>query len=164
MITSTSWNSRIYVAKIALTTTLTNLSGISSVIISVLGIRFPGHFLLTPIVPKMAALADHNLPSCDPISRDPFRTKNSTALEAVVFYYCCRFLNYLYGFPASSQKIQQFPRVTSIGSLPPKNLGKSRRPPQSPAEPSERPRRAPQSPLRGKFARRASWRVVPLGW
>ena len=30
-----------------------------------------------------------------------------------------------------------------------------------PAEPSERP---PQSPLRGKFPRRASRRVVPLGW
>ena len=49
-------------------------------------------------------------------------------------------------------------------------LGKSRGPPQSlaetpqnprrhPAEPSERP---PQSPLRGKFPRRASRRVVPL--
>ena len=50
-------------------------------------------------------------------------------------------------------QFQQFPRVTSIGSLPPKNLGKSRGPPQNPAEPcrtrgetsaepSERPRRA----------------------
>ena len=42
-------------------------------------------------------------------------------------------------------QIQQlnFPRVTSIGSLPPKTLGKSRVPPQSPrrdpAEPSETP-------------------------
>ena len=40
---------------------------------------------------------------------------------------------------------QQFPRVTSIGSPPPKALGKSRGPPQNPAEPSERP---PQSPRR----------------
>ena len=46
---------------------------------------------------------------------------------------------------------QQFVRATSIGSLPRKNLGKS-------AEPSERP---PQSPLRGKFPRRASRRDVP---
>ena len=49
--------------------------------------------------------------------------------------------------------LQQFPRVTSIGSLPPTDLGKSRGPPQNPAEPhrtlggtpaepSERPRRA----------------------
>ena len=30
---------------------------------------------------------------------------------------------------------QQFPRVTSIGSLPPKTLGKSRRPPQNPRDP-----------------------------
>ena len=66
---------------------------------------------------------------------------------------------------------RQFPRVTSIGSLPPKTLGKSREPPQNPGEPrrtlgetpepSERP---PQSPLRGKFPRRASRRVLPLGW
>ena len=34
-------------------------------------------------------------------------------------------------------------------------------PRRDPAEPSERP---PQSPLRGKFPRRASRRVVPLGW
>ena len=32
---------------------------------------------------------------------------------------------------------------------------------ETPAEPSERPA---QSPLRGKFPRRASRRVVPLGW
>ena len=62
---------------------------------------------------------------------------------------------------------QQFRRVTSIGSLPPKTLGKSRAPPQNsaetpqnprrdPAEPSQRP---PRSPLRGKFPRRASRRV-----
>ena len=37
---------------------------------------------------------------------------------------------------------QQFARVTSRGSLPPRNLGKLHGPPQSPAEPSERPRRA----------------------
>ena len=68
----------------------------------------------------------------------------------------------------SLQIFQQFPRVTSIGSLPPKpseNPADPRRAPQSPrrapAEPSERP---PQSPLRGKFPRRASRRVVPLGW
>ena len=34
-------------------------------------------------------------------------------------------------------------------------------PRRGPAEPSERP---PQIPLRGKFPRRASRRVVPLGW
>ena len=69
-------------------------------------------------------------------------------------------------------KCQPFPRVTSIGSLPPKNLGKSRAPPQNPAETPQNPRRGPaepserppQSPLRGKFPRRASRRVVPLGW
>ena len=41
--------------------------------------------------------------------------------------------------------LQQFPRVTSIGSLPPKTFGKSRGPPQNPAEPrrtlGETPRR-----------------------
>ena len=46
--------------------------------------------------------------------------------------------------------LQQFPRVTSIGSLPPQTLGRSRGPPQSPAEPSERPpqnrRRDPAEP------------------
>ena len=36
----------------------------------------------------------------------------------------------------------QFPRVTSMGSLPPKSLGKARRPRRDPAEPPERPRRA----------------------
>ena len=68
--------------------------------------------------------------------------------------------------------IQQFRRVTSIGSQPPKTLGKSHGPPQSPAETPQNPRRdpaepserPPQSPLRGKFPRRASRRVVPLGW
>ena len=67
---------------------------------------------------------------------------------------------------------QQFPRVTSIGSLPPETLGKSRGPPQNPAETPQNPRRdpaepserPPQSPRRGKFPRRASRRVVPLGW
>ena len=67
--------------------------------------------------------------------------------------------------------LQQFPRVTSIGSLPPnprkipRNPEEPRGAPESPrrdpAEPSERP---PQSPLRGRFPRRASRRVVPLGW
>ena len=68
--------------------------------------------------------------------------------------------------------IQKFPRVTSTGSLSPKNLGKSRGPPQNPAEtpqnpqrdPAEPSERPPQRPLRGKFPRRASRRVVPLGW
>ena len=68
--------------------------------------------------------------------------------------------------------VQQFPRVTSIGSLPPKTLGKSHVPPHSPAETPQNPRRdpaepsqrPPQSPLRGQFPRRASRRVVPLGW
>ena len=67
---------------------------------------------------------------------------------------------------------QRFPRVTSIGSLTPKTLGKSRGPPQNPAEPrrtlgetpAEPYERPPQSPLRGNFPRRASRRVVPLGW
>ena len=61
------------------------------------------------------------------------------------------------------------PRVTSIGSLPPRNLGKCRGPPENPAEPPQNPQRdpaepserPPQSPLRGKFPRRASRRVVP---
>ena len=68
--------------------------------------------------------------------------------------------------------LQRFPRVTSIGSLPPENLRKSHGPPQNPAETPQNPRRdpaepserPPQSPLRGKFPRRASRRVVPLGW
>ena len=68
--------------------------------------------------------------------------------------------------------LQQFRRVTSIGSLPPKKLGKTRGPPQNPAEPrrtlgetsAEPAERPPQSPLKGKFPRRASRRVVPLGW
>ena len=55
------------------------------------------------------------------------------------------------------EKVQQFATVTSIGSLPPKTLEKSRGALQSPAE-------TPQNPLRGKFPRRASRRVVPLGW
>ena len=76
-------------------------------------------------------------------------------------------------FPTSvAFQLQQFPSVTSIGSLPPKNLGKSRGPPQNPAETPQNPRRdpaepserTPQSPLRGKFPQRASRRVVPLGW
>ena len=54
----------------------------------------------------------------------------------------------------------------------PRTLGKSRGPPQSPAETPQNPRRdpaepserPPQSPLRGEFPRRASRRVVPLGW
>ena len=58
-------------------------------------------------------------------------------------------------------------RVTTPGTL-----GKSRGPPQNPAETPRNPRRdpaepserPPQSPLRGKFPRRASRRVVPLGW
>ena len=69
-------------------------------------------------------------------------------------------------------ELQQFLRVTSIGSLPPKALGKSRGPPQNPAEArrtlgetvTEASERPPQGPLRGKFPRRASPRVVPLGW
>ena len=56
--------------------------------------------------------------------------------------------------------IQQFARVTSIGSLPPKALGKSCGAPQSPAETPQNPRRdpaepserPPQSPLRGKIS------------
>ena len=44
-------------------------------------------------------------------------------------------------------------------------LTKSRGPPQSPAEPSKRPPQRPlRTPLRGKCPRRASRRVVPLGW
>ena len=54
--------------------------------------------------------------------------------------------------------LQQFPRVTSIGTLPPKTLGKSRVPPQ-------RPRRTlgetPRSPLRDP--RRALWEANFLG-
>ena len=58
-------------------------------------------------------------------------------------------------------------RVTTPGTL-----GKSRGPPQNPAETPQNPRRdpaepserPPQSPLRGEFPRRASRRVVPLGW
>ena len=58
----------------------------------------------------------------------------------------------------------------------PENPRKISRTPAEPAEPSERPlqnpRRdpfrtlgeTPQSPLRGQFPRRASRRVVPLGW
>ena len=72
----------------------------------------------------------------------------------------------------TKDRFQQFRRVTSIGSLPPKTLGKSRGPPQNPAETPQNPRRdsaepserPSQSPLRGKFPRRASRRVVPLGW
>ena len=49
-------------------------------------------------------------------------------------------------FPNSlsgTSRFQQFPRVTSIGSLPPKNLRKSpAEPRRAPAEPSERPRGA----------------------
>ena len=66
----------------------------------------------------------------------------------------------------------QFPRVTSIGSLPPEPSENPADPPQNPAETPQNPRRdpaepsqrPPQSPLRGQFPRRASRRVVPLGW
>ena len=76
------------------------------------------------------------------------------------------------GVVGTLPNFKQFPRVTSIGSLPPKTLGKSRGPLQNPAETPRNPRRdpaepserPPQSPLRGKFPRRASQRVVPLGW
>ena len=67
---------------------------------------------------------------------------------------------------------QTVPEGHKHRSLHPKNLGKCRGPPQNPAEPrrtleetpAESSERTPQSPLRGKFPRRASLRVVPLGW
>ena len=45
-----------------------------------------------------------------------------------------------------SESIKRFPRVTSIGSQPPKTLGKSRGPPQNPAETPQNPRRDPAEP------------------
>ena len=54
---------------------------------------------------------------------------------------------------------------TSIGSLPSENPVEPGEPRRSPAEPSKRPPQRPlRTPLRGKFPRRASQRVVPLGW
>ena len=50
--------------------------------------------------------------------------------------------------------------VTSIGVTTPQNPLKIPRDPCKTAEPSQR---SPQSPLRGKFPRRASWSVVPPG-
>ena len=44
------------------------------------------------------------------------------------------------------QWLQRFPRVTSIGPLPPKTLGKSREPPQNPAKTPQNPRRDPAEP------------------
>ena len=58
---------------------------------------------------------------------------------------CQNYFRHFSTFFAQGKKRQQFRRGTSIGSLPPKSLGKSRGPPQSPAEPSERP---PQDPRR----------------
>ena len=43
-------------------------------------------------------------------------------------------------------RLQQFSRVTSIGSLPPKNLGKSRGPPQNFCRTPQNPRRVPAEP------------------
>ena len=55
--------------------------------------------------------------------------------------------------------VQQFPRVTRTPAEP---RGET---PQNPRrDPAERSERPPQSPLRGKLPRRASRRVVPLGW
>ena len=47
----------------------------------------------------------------------------------------------------------------------PENLGKSRGPPQNPAEPSERPRRTlGETPAEPSERQISSGRVVPLGW
>ena len=46
------------------------------------------------------------------------------------------------GFPGKTLRVQKFPRVTSIGSLPPEPSENPADPRRDPAEPSERPRRA----------------------
>ena len=53
---------------------------------------------------------------------------------------------------AGSKRLQQFPRVTRIGSLPPKTRGKSRGPPQSPAETPQNPRRDPAEPSESQIS------------
>ena len=53
------------------------------------------------------------------------------------------------------EKPRKIPRTPAESAEPRRALG------ETPAEPSERP---PLSTLRGKFPRRASRRVVPLGW
>ena len=58
--------------------------------------------------------------------------------------------------------LQQFPQGHKRRAT---TLGKSRRAPRRPRRTlEETPTEAPESPLRGKFPRRASRRVVPLGW
>ena len=57
---------------------------------------------------------------------------------------------------AKVTQIQQFPRVTSIGSLPPKNLART------PAEPRRTLGETPQSPLREP--RRALWEPRRALW
>ena len=59
--------------------------------------------------------------------------------------------------------IQQFPRVTRIGSLVSENPVDPRRATRSPRRPRRDPAKALENPLRGKFPRRASRRVVTLG-
>ena len=103
-----------------------------------------------------------------PVERGPVKNRQKSSISVrthLDFFDTCRtgqntlklpksFTNYFVDtFPHLSRStIQQFPGVTSIGSLPPRNLGKSRGPPQSPVEPLARRRRTPgetpQSPLR----------------
>ena len=70
---------------------------------------------------------------------------------------------------ADDDMIPTVPEGHKHRATTPENLGKSRGPPQNPAETPQNPRRdpaepserPPQSPLRGKFPRRASQRVCP---
>ena len=61
--------------------------------------------------------------------------------------------------------LKRFRRVTSKGSLPSDNPVDPWRTSHSPAGTSKRPLQRPlRTPLRGKLPRRASRRVVTLGW
>ena len=61
----------------------------------------------------------------------------------------------------ANYKSAPVPSVTRIGSLPLENPADPRRARRTL---EETPGEAPENPLRGKFPRRASRRVVPLGW
>ena len=121
------------------------------------GINFTLISVSTVVMPCKAAFSKSSLKRCLRLQEpaDSCRREQETADGRLSLY----ILGTDQGWPKHShnhncpKKCQQLPRVTSIGSLPPKTLGKSRGPPQNPteprralgetpAEPSERPRRA----------------------
>ena len=112
--------------------------------------RFPaGRSSLSPCIFATAHLTACVLNLCLPLTSQPMKWRTPSQRPISV------------SFPGF---IQQFARVTSIGSLPPKTSENNADPRRAPQRPRRTLGETPQSPLRGKFPRRASRRVVPLGW